>query len=87
MMKKPKRIFKVVNYLSSLPPNERPFGLMYEETGKYLPEELAAWTAAVRREMDDCGFKEGHLIVHVHEQWGLADSTQLECLVHGANGI
>ena len=87
MIKNPKRIFKVVKYLSSLPPDERPFSLVFEESGKYLPEELGAWTKAVRREMDECGFKEGHLLVHVHEQWGLADSTQLECLVNGANGI
>ena len=87
MIKRPKRIFKVVNYLSSLPPNERPFGLVFEESGKYLPEELGAWTAAVRREMDDCGFQNGKLLVHVHEQWGMADSTQLECLARGANGI
>ena len=87
MAKKPKRVLKVVRYLSSLPPDELPFGLMYEESGKYLPEELGAWTEAVRREMDDCGFKQGHLLVHVHEQWGLADSTQLECLANGADGI
>ena len=87
MANKPKRVLKVVRYLSSLPPDEQPFGLMYEESGKYLPEELGAWTEAVRREMDDCGFKQAHLLVHVHEQWGLADSTQLECLANGANGI
>ena len=29
----------------------------------------------------------GHLLVHVHEKWALADMTQLECLVNGANGI
>ena len=87
MVKKPKRIFKVVRYLSSLPPEERPFGLVYEESGKYLPEQLAVWTAAMRREMDACGFNDGHLLVHVHQQWGLQDSTQLECLANGANGI
>ncbi|XP_078375464.1 uncharacterized protein LOC144658855 isoform X2 [Oculina patagonica] len=87
LIKKPKRIFKVIRYLSSLPPNERPFGLVYEESGKYLPEQLGVWTAAVRREMDECGFKDGHLLVHVHQQWGLQDSTQLECLAKGANGI
>ena len=55
MLKNPKRIFQVVHYLSSLPPSERPFGLMYEEpSGKSMPHELAAWTAAVRREMEDC---------------------------------
>ena len=87
MIKKPKRIFKVIRYLSCLPPDERPFGLLFEESGKYLPEELGVWTKAIRREMDTCGFNDGHLLVHVHEQWGLADSTQLECLANGANGI
>ena len=87
MVKKPKRVFKVVKYLSSLPPEKRPFGLVTEESGKYLPEEVGAWIKAIRREMDDCGFKDGHLLVHVHEQWGMADSTQLQCLANGANGI
>ena len=86
-VKKPKRAFKVIRYLSSLPPNERPFGLVYEESGKYLPEQLGVWTTVIRREMDACGFKNGHLLVHVHQQWGLQDSTQLECLANGANGI
>ena len=27
------------------------------------------------------------MLVHVHEQWGMADSTQLQCLANGANGI
>ena len=87
MVKKTKRIFKVIRYLSSLPPDERPFGLLFEESGKYLPEEVGAWTTAVRRQMDACGFQDGHLLVHVHEQWGMADSTQLQCLANGANGV
>jgi hypothetical protein len=61
--------------------------LVFEESGKYLPEELGAWTAAIRREMDECGFCDGPLLVHVHEQWGMAGSTQLECIANGANGV
>ena len=87
MVKKPKRVFKVIRYLSSLPPNERPFGLVTEESGKYLPEQISVYIKAVRREMDECGYKDGHLLVHVHNQWGLQDTTQLECLANGANGI
>eukprot|EP00794_Sanderia_malayensis_P011798 gene11798-13019_t len=34
MMRKPRRVFKIVNYLSSLPAEERPFGLVFEESGK-----------------------------------------------------
>ena len=87
MVKKPKRIFKVIRFLSSLPKDERPFGLVTEESGKYLPEQLGVWMKAIRREMDACGFQDGHLLIHVHNQWGLQDSTQLECLANGANGI
>lgn len=87
MIKRPKRVFKVIRHLSSLPLDIRPFGIVTEESGKYFPEQLAAWISAVRREMDDCGFKDGHLLVHVHEKWGLVDSTQLSCLANGANGI
>ena len=43
MVKKPKRVFKVIRYLSSLPPNERPFGLVTEESGKHLPEQIGVY--------------------------------------------
>ena len=40
------RVFTVVDFLGSLSAAERPFGILYEEpTGKYLPEEVGAWTA------------------------------------------
>ena len=92
MRLEPERVLKVVKYLSSLDEDQRPFAIMYEESGKNLPEEVGIWTAAIRKEMDDCGWtenaeKKGHLLVHVHEQWGLADMTQLESIVNGATGI
>ena len=88
IINEPKRVFQVVKYLSSLPPNQRPFGLVFEEpTGNYLPDQLGVWTAAVRTEMDKCGFQDGHLLVHIHEKYGLAQVSQLECLVNGATGI
>ena len=37
--------------------------------------------------MDKCGFKDGHLLSHIHQKWGLQDITQLETLANGANGI
>ena len=37
--------------------------------------------------MDKAGWHEGHLSVHIHEKWGLADMAVLECLIGGANGI
>ena len=82
------RVLTVVHYLASLPSGKRPFGLMYEEpTGNFLPEEVGAWTASVRRVMDSCGWQSGKLLVHVHKKWGLAETVQLECLCNGANGI
>ncbi|KAL9952350.1 hypothetical protein ACROYT_G039593 [Oculina patagonica] len=81
------RLFTVVDYLGSLSAAERPFGIMYEEpTGKFLPEEVGAWTAGVRKIMDSRGWS-GHLLAHVHKKWALGEMTQLECLVNGANGI
>ena len=48
---------------------------------------MAVWVEAVRREMDDNGWTNAHLLAHVHEQWGMADTTQLDMIASGANGI
>ena len=34
----PNRVFKIVNFVSNLKPELRPFALLYEELGKYLTE-------------------------------------------------
>jgi len=84
----PERVFIVVSFLASLPPEKRPFGMMYEEpTGKYLPEEVGAWTAGIRRVMDRFNWESGKLLAHVHKRWGIGDTVQLECLINGANGV
>ena len=84
----PQRVFILVDYLASMTSEERPMGFLCEEaTGNYLPEELAAWTAGVRRVMDAKNWNLGKLLVHVHKRWGLGESVQLECLTRGANGI
>lgn len=87
MLSHPERVFHVVNFLSKLPKKERIFGLAYEDLGKSLPEEIGAWTSAVKKEMHRRGWEDGHFIIHVHEQWGLVHSTQLSCLANGATGI
>ena len=88
IVNEPKRFLKVIKCLSSLPPKQRPFGFVYEEpTGNYFPDQLGAWTAAIRMEMDECGFRDGQLLVHIHEKWGMAQVSQLECLINGATGI
>ena len=40
----PARVFRLVNFIGNLPKETRPFGILYEELGKYLPEEVAVWT-------------------------------------------
>ena len=74
----PERVFAVVSFLGSLPPEKRPFGIMYEEpTGKYLPEEVGAWTAGIRRVMNKCNWQSGKLLAHIHKRWGIGDTVQL----------
>lgn len=88
MSKKPKRVLKVVKYLSQLPDNLKMFALCFEDPmGEYLPEELEAWTASIRRTMDANGWKAGKILVHIHQKWGLQTASQLDCLGAGADGV
>jgi len=83
----PHRVGHFVNYLSSLPLEERILGIAFEDLGKVLPEQLGTWTRAVRNEMDRCGWIDGHLLFHQHEQWGMMHSANLEVLANGATGM
>ena len=87
MKSHPTRVFSLVNYLASLAENERIFGITYEDGGKYYSEQLAVWTFCVRDEMNRCGWNGGHLLVNIHDQYGLCNGTQLDCLADGATGI
>ena len=71
------RCFQYVEFLARLPPEIRPIGLMFEEPGGgVLPEEVGNWARAIRKVMDANKWK-AHLLVHVHEKFGFADSTAL----------
>ena len=84
----PQRLLKMVHYLATLPEQFRLFGLQYEEpTGRFMPEEMGIYTSTVRKIMDKAGWADGKLLVNVHEKWGLAQTTALECLSKGANGV
>ena len=88
MTKCPERVLRVVQYISSLNELRRPIGLMYEDpTGRFLAEQMSLWTSTIREIMDAEGWNKGHLLVHVHQYLGLADSVQLECLKSGADGM
>ena len=52
MLTVPHKQFRIINFLSSLPAEDRIFGIAYEEGGRNLPEQLAVWTATTRKLMD-----------------------------------
>ena len=84
----PERLLYVVRFLSRLPLKERPFALCFEDPmGEYLPEELEAWTAAMRRTMTTNGWLDGKILVHIHQKWDLQTASQLDCLTAGADGV
>ena len=84
----PERLLHVVCFLSMLPAEHRPFGIIFEDPfGESLPEELEAWTASVRRTMADNGWTDGKFLVHIHQKWDLQTAAQLDCLNGGADGI
>eukprot|EP00937_MAST-01D_sp_MAST-1D-sp2_P003606 g3606.t1 len=65
-----------------------PLGIIWEEpTGKYFPFEIVDWVSSVRAAMDDAGWEDGHLLVHIHRGYGMAEATVIECLAAGCTGI
>ena len=88
MIKAPMRVLHVLQFLSRLPPKERPFAVLFEEpTGECLPDEMEIWTATLRKTMTACGWQDGKLLVHIHQKWDLQTAAQLDCLNAGADGI
>ena len=88
MSKNPQRVLKFAQILSQLPDNLKLFALLIEDPmGEYLPEELEAWTASLRRIMDANGWKDVKILVHIHEKWDLKTASQLDCLGAGADGV
>ena len=84
----PQRVLTIVKYLSRLPDHLKMFALCFEDPmGENLPEELEAWTASLRNIMDANGWKDGKILVHLHEKWGLQTASQLDCLSAGADGV
>ena len=83
----PDRIWKMTNFLASLPAEERITGIAYEDVGKYYKDLLGGWTKAVSKEMKRCGWNDGELIFHQHEQWGTMHGDVLEVLSMGATGV
>ena len=87
MSRAPERVLEIVEFVASLPPYERLFGILYEDLGDSLPQELGMWTESVRKVMDSCGWTDGRLLIHVHQQWDLQTASALDCLSNGADGV
>ena len=83
----PQRIWRMTNYLSSLSAGERLAGILYEDFGNYNKDLLGGWTKALKNEMERCGWIDGELLFHLHEQWGTMIGDVLEVLSMGATGI
>jgi len=83
----PERIYQFTHFFSSLPEDQRILGLAFEDLGMTLPQELGLWTRCVRDEMIRCGWEDGQLLHHQHEQWNDSIATTMEVLASGATGM
>ena len=87
MSRAPQRLLEVVEAIASLPDDEKIFAFIYEDLGDSFPDELGIWTRSVRKVMNKSGWRDGRLLMHIHEQWDLQTAATLSCLEHGADGV
>jgi hypothetical protein len=84
----PDRIVTVMSYLARMRETERIMGICFEDsTGGIFPWVLGEHVRRTRNLFDLCGWKDGHILCHVHQAYGLAEAAVLECLMSGATGI
>ena len=77
----PERILQTVKFLVTLPEKMRIDGIIFEDaTGKSVPEAVGSCTRFIKKVMDDYQY-DGHLLVHVHEQFGYKDASTLEVTI------
>ena len=83
-----RRLHTFVRCLARLPPDLRPFGLMFEDgVGETFHWEMADFVSGLRGIMDDSDWSEGHLLIHVHKGFGLGDAVVLDALAAGCTGM
>jgi hypothetical protein len=79
---------RLVDALSRLPSEERPFGFMMEEpTGWLFPDDVGRLVRMVRLTMERAGFPQGRFLLHLHWYFGLAEAATLTALCNGADGV
>lgn len=82
------RMIYYTKYLAQLPQDLRPYGIIFEEpTGTNLPWTYTILCKVLRKTMDDNGWTGAHLLVHVHNNYGLTEACVLECLASGCDGV
>ena len=73
----PERVFETASFLCKLPAKIKLFGLVFEDSGKSVPEAVGSVTRFLRKVMDD-NKHNGHLLTHVHEKFGYKDASSIE---------
>lgn len=87
MANAPERVYTMVEWLVSLPKHFNIFAIAFEEAvGDSLPETVGGWAKSIRQIIDKHNSK-AHLIVHIHERYGLSDMAALQALMDGADGV
>lgn len=82
----PKRLTMIIRAIAALRP--RINGLLFEDPVVEVPHwALGELSAHMRLTMDSEGWKDGHLLIHIHKKYGLSDAAVLEALAMGCTGI
>ena len=64
------------------------FGLAFEDpTGELLPWKLGIISAEMKQCMEENGWSDGQLLIHIHKRFGLSDAGIIEALAMGATGL
>lgn len=86
----PQRVLRVAESLARAPAEQRVtvVGFCVEDPfGIYLPFQYEEPMGSLRRTMDDNGWAQGHILVHIHKNYGLAEASVLEALALGGTGV
>jgi len=79
---------RLTHFLANMPSAQRISGLCMEDpSGGVLPDLLGAYVAHTRRIFNEAGWTDAHILVHIHQGYGLAEACVLEALACGGTGI
>jgi hypothetical protein len=82
------RLVVITVYLAKLPKSLRPLGLLFEEPdGTTFPWQIRDLVVLLRKTMENNGWADGELLIHVHKNYGLSEAVIQEALAWGCTGI